>query len=1043
MTTIPISFQTRWWHPIEDHKVVCTLCPRECHIPEGSRGFCFVRANEAGQLALTTYGRSSGFCIDPIEKKPLNHFLPGTPVLSLGTAGCNLGCKFCQNWDISKSREMDTLSGQAGPEAIVQTALQTGCKSIAFTYNDPTIWAEYAIDIAKVARTQGIKTVAVTAGYISPEPRAEFYKHMDAANVDLKAFTEKFYRNLTQTRLQPVLDTLKYLKHETEVWFEITTLIIPGQNDSPEELTQMCDWVVEHLGPDVPMHFSAFHPDFKMQDLPRTPHEKLIEARQIALDRGVRFAYVGNVHDLQRESTYCPNCKICLIERDWYQLGRYNMEGNRCSNCQAIIPGVFTSEAGTWGAKRQPLRIQDARQYISIRTPSQSPSKAKNMTTTQTTEPLIDFTPDQYEILLAEVRQHVEAVVCGEQPISDLPQKLYHAPAYGCFITLERLGHLRACRGRWDGDSALTLGPLLEQVARETALGDTRFPRICQQELEKLSIDISIMHSPQTLTATGPQLVQEVQVHTHGLVLNHPQGRGLLLPHVATENGWDAHTFLCQLCVKAGLNQDVWLTDPAAEVMTFQTSLLREEAQQTECDLPKISINRMASLLALGNQVVAGKNPTSLENETCLTQPLPDERGVHLMVANNGPSATAMGADKSLAELMTLAATSLRERFTQKNQTPQPIARMVLLGQAIRLSSGDEPARHANLAYHGVLAEADNGRWALSLPVSHGQNDRVGEALHNINATRQSWLNAHQQGDIKPRLTAFTLLVHDADQHPGALDSRPPARAGQFFPADSQTIKEQVQTFLDEVPPKISKTEARAVMLPHAGWVFCGSTIGKTLGRIRVPDRVIVISPKHTPHGPNWSVANHKQWDLPTGPVPIDLDLTSQLVDRISGLRCEAQAHKMEHGVEVLLPFLQHLNPNVRVVPMVIGHSNEADLERIGEALADILKSSPQAPPLLVISSDMNHYEPQAENSRKDQLALDAMVEGDPSALYQLCQTQQISMCGMRPAVAIMLALQKAKKVPFISPQLIDHTHSGIISGDTDRVVGYAGMVIE
>jgi len=352
-----MSSETRWWHQ-EGDKVVCTLCPRECHIPEGQRGFCFVRANVDGALELTTYGRSSGFCVDPIEKKPLNHFLPGTAVLSFGTAGCNLGCKFCQNWDISKSREIDKTANQASPEAVVQAAKQAGCRSVAFTYNDPTIWAEYAIDIAKIARQEGIKTVAVTAGYISPEPRRAFYKWIDAANVDLKAFTETFYRKLTQTHLQPVLDTLMYLRHETGVWLEITNLMIPGENDSPQETQQMCQWIVENLGDQVPIHFTAFHPDFKMLDHPPTPHETLIRARQQAIDAGIKFAYVGNVHDTSRQNTCCPNCDKLLIERDGYQLGTYQLDGNWCGGCAAAIPGVFESTPGHWGPKRMPIRIE-------------------------------------------------------------------------------------------------------------------------------------------------------------------------------------------------------------------------------------------------------------------------------------------------------------------------------------------------------------------------------------------------------------------------------------------------------------------------------------------------------------------------------------------------------------------------------------------------------------------------------------------------------------------------------------------------------------
>jgi pyruvate formate lyase activating enzyme len=309
---------------------------------------------------LTTWGRSSGFCIDPIEKKPLNHFLPGTPVLSFGTAGCNLSCQFCQNHDISKSRETDTLADRARPETIAEAAVKLGCRSVAFTYNDPVIFFEYAIDVAEACHAAGVKTVAVTAGYMSASPRAEFYRHMDAANVDLKAFTEDFYFKITKSHLQPVLETLEYLKHETKVWFEITTLLIPGENDSPKEVERLSRWVVERLGPDVPLHFTAFHPDYRMLDKPNTPPATLGVARRIALEAGVRYVYVGNVHDVGRQSTFCHQCGTCLIERDWYALGHWHLDGEgRCRSCGAACAGIFEREPGSWGPKRVPVRLAE------------------------------------------------------------------------------------------------------------------------------------------------------------------------------------------------------------------------------------------------------------------------------------------------------------------------------------------------------------------------------------------------------------------------------------------------------------------------------------------------------------------------------------------------------------------------------------------------------------------------------------------------------------------------------------------------------------
>ncbi|MBQ0711411.1 MAG: AmmeMemoRadiSam system radical SAM enzyme [Porticoccus sp.] len=354
----PVTHPTQYWHLLDDDRLQCDVCPRECKLHEGQRGLCYVRGREGDEVVLYSYGRSSGFCIDPIEKKPLNHFLPGSSVLSFGTAGCNLACKFCQNWDMSKSREMDTLADTAMPARLAETAVELGCQSIAFTYNDPVIFLEYAVDVAKACRERGVKSVAVSAGYIQDAPRREFFQYMDAANIDLKAFTESFYKKICGGELKNVLETLRYIVHETEVWLELTTLIIPGENDSDSELDAMTAWVVENLGPDVPMHFSAFHPDWKMQDIPATPPETLTNARQIAMKNGVHYAYTGNVHDRVGGSTFCPSCRELIIERDWYQLGTWGLdEQGSCHTCGESIAGVFEATPGDWGSRRVPVKL--------------------------------------------------------------------------------------------------------------------------------------------------------------------------------------------------------------------------------------------------------------------------------------------------------------------------------------------------------------------------------------------------------------------------------------------------------------------------------------------------------------------------------------------------------------------------------------------------------------------------------------------------------------------------------------------------------------
>jgi pyruvate formate lyase activating enzyme len=355
---VELAHPARWWHKLDDGRIQCDLCPRDCRLHDGQRGLCFVRGRAGDAMVLTTYGRSSGFCVDPIEKKPLHHFHPGTPVLSFGTAGCNLACKFCQNWDISKSREMDRLMDAASPEGIAAAASRTGSAGVAFTYNDPVIFAEYALDAADACHARGLYTVAVTAGYVHAEPRREFFAKMDAANVDLKGFTEDFYFKLTGAHLNPVLETLEYIRHETDCWLEITTLLIPGHNDSPSEIEALARWVRDHLGLDVPVHFTAFHPDYRMREVPRTPVATLQRAREIARTEGLRHVYTGNVRDTAGATTYCPGCRSALIVRDGYEIPNYALAADgRCPNCATPIAGRWDDRPGGFGSRRIPVRL--------------------------------------------------------------------------------------------------------------------------------------------------------------------------------------------------------------------------------------------------------------------------------------------------------------------------------------------------------------------------------------------------------------------------------------------------------------------------------------------------------------------------------------------------------------------------------------------------------------------------------------------------------------------------------------------------------------
>ena len=350
---------SRFWHRLDDGRVRCDVCPRGCSLREGQRGFCYVRACEGGEVVLTSYGRSSGFCVDPIEKKPLYHFLPGTAVLSFGTAGCNLACRFCQNWELSHARETDVLCDAATPDAIAREAVRLGCRSVAFTYTDPVIFLEYAVDTALACRSRGVRSVAVTAGYVEPEARAELFGAIDAANVDLKSFSEEFYAQLTGAHLEPVLDTLRWIVHETAVWLELTTLLIPGHNDSDAEIEELSRWVATELGPHVPLHLSAFHPAGRMLALPATPYESLARARRIAQRSGLRHVYTGNVLDREGGSTWCSGCGALLVGREVYELTAWHLgPDGACEECGQPCPGVFEDQPGRWGNRRLPVRLR-------------------------------------------------------------------------------------------------------------------------------------------------------------------------------------------------------------------------------------------------------------------------------------------------------------------------------------------------------------------------------------------------------------------------------------------------------------------------------------------------------------------------------------------------------------------------------------------------------------------------------------------------------------------------------------------------------------
>lgn len=967
-------------------------------------------------MVLTTYGKSTGFCIDPIEKKPLNHFLPGTPVLSFGTAGCNLGCKFCQNWDISKSREIEILSAEASPEDIVAAAKTHDCRSIAFTYNDPVIWAEYAIDTAKAARAEGIKSVAVTAGYIGTEARSEFYHHIDAANIDLKAFTDRFYRKLAFAQLEPVLDTLKWLKRESDTWFEITTLIIPGENDSPDELHRMTDWIGENLGDEVPLHFSAFHPDFKMQDVPATPHDTLIQAREIAMERGLKYVYVGNVLDLDRQSTRCPSCGEVVIERDHYQLGRYRIDNGSCAACGERIPGVFENERGDWGRRRLPISIRESR-------PMTATVSAEDQKSITFDEPL-------RRELLAHARHLVEAAVRGESPTRKLPEQIAKLPCHGLFVSLKRGHQLRGCIGNYRAEKSNPIATLLAEAAPAVATRDVRFPRIVPEELPYLQIELTPMHGFQKVSESGEARIGAFEIGKHGLILGRGSRRGLLLPQVATEQGYDADAFLRQVSLKAGLPERAW-NDADTELTIFEGAPFSSPGPGKEIDpaaFPSPVLESLASLVVAFLREGAEK----IEVPAILGEKNDPPLGVVLEVGTR--RAFALRAGSTLVDLVREAAGSLAKEGLAAETTQ---ARLHLLSIPVTLHPADYPQRHQLVRARGAVLAQSSEKFGITIPSGDRPSDPIPEVLKSINLDVADWSAGKAEVVAFQRQAIAFSLPAKKTSVPEPGSSRPPAVAGQFYPGNIAEIESSLDTLFAEFSDTKPQS-ARAVMLPHAGWIFCGAIIAETLSRVTVPEVVVVIGPKHTRHGANWSVSASSEWTLPNATILVATEWADFLAERCPGLEKETAAHQAEHGCEVLLPFLHRKNPQARVVPIAIGAADYEALDPLVEALA-ALKSELGDRVLFVISSDMNHFADDEENRRRDALALEPFTAADPRGLFEVCQQNDISMCGLRPAVAILRALEKETPA---TVELVRYDTSASVSGDTSRVVGYAGAVL-
>lgn len=1045
-----------WWHLSDDGaRVVCDLCPRRCALGNGDRGFCFVRQNLDGRMVSTTYGRSTGFCIDPIEKKPLNHFYPGTSVLSFGTAGCNLGCKFCQNWSISKSREVERLSEAAAPEAIAEAAQRFHCRSVAFTYNDPIVWAEYAIDTARACRRIGIKTVAVTSGYISVGAREPFFEVMDAANVDLKGFTEQFYWKLTSGHLEPVKDTLRWLAHDTDVWVEITNLVIPRMNDSADELERMCGWIVEELGPEVPVHFTAFHPDFRMADHEPTPPEALAIAHEIARRAGLKYPYTGNIHDRKRQSTYCPGCGRIVIERDGYYLGVYALAGGRCKHCGTKIAGRFDAEPGNWGGRRLPVRIADfapAKPNTIPKDTRMEPEQASKSKGPKGASARPDLAPEDEHRLFQAAGRRVAAAVCDFPPerldavLGDAANK----PVLGAFVSLKRAGQLRSCCG-FLGQS-VPLHEALAHAAVRAAKDDPRFPPISASELDHLDMEVWLLWGLQPVTAKGEQRAAAVVIGRHGLQIQRGSARGLLLPGVAVEHRLDPVSFLQQVCRKAGLPIDAW-KDDATALFTFEGYAIH---------------GPLKSCLPADSRVDLGGGPTAREVSTLAdfsrqnlvafllgatpSYYLPgaydgNVNGLVVTVHLPGSAETVDASRVSLRPEMPLQSSLIEVVRAAAGAVQAAGIHFDALQQArVGLSVLWDPALHGTLAdsklegidpHRRAVLVAERGRWALAYDPQQPPEQLLAEAARLARLPEGALATV---ASLAIQTTEPRLVVGNVPRPQPGPSVRPPAVAGRFYPSEPW----QVEQSLGEMLPAERHPEPWAgAMVPHAGWTFSGRLAGAVFSRVAFPSRAIIVAPKHSRFGADWAVAPHRRWSLPGLDVASDPELAEQLAGAVDGLELDAAAHASEHAVEVQLPLIARLAPETRVVGIVVGSGDLAALQRFAEQLAGVLASLDE-PPLLIISSDMSHEDKHPDNEavvrRHDRLALDALRTLDPAVVYQTVVQKHLTVCGFRPAVLVMETLRRLGRLNRCE-EVGYATSMDVPAGRPDYVVGYAGML--
>lgn len=1045
----------------EGDRLRCLACGHRCLIGDGLRGICKVRFNDGGRL-MVPFGYVAGLQCDPVEKKPFFHVHPGSDALTFGMLGCDLHCSYCQNWITSQSLRDKNAVAPLRPitaEQLIAAAHREQARLVVSSYNEPLITAEWAVHVFREAAGADLDCAFVSNGNATPEVLDFLRPWIIAYKVDLKSFNDRNYRSLGGA-LDNITQTIRMV-HERGVWLEVVTLVIPGFNDNPDELRQAADFLAS-VSPDIPWHVTAFHQDYKMTEPDPTSADALIRAAEMGAAAGLRYVYAGNLPGKVGpwENTRCPSCSTTLIERIGYLVRSYRISDGRCPDCQTAIPGVWPASADKVRTgkdlaayrSRLPRKAEALRSLPVVESsPPGSFAGAQAMSTALTIPPVSQasrpsLTEQHKQQLIAATSALLHAAVAGKRAAfpAELAE-LRDLTVAGTFVSLKRGRHLRACCGQLG--APLPLAQALEQSVTRTAWEDVRFPAISPTELEYLRMEIWLLFSMERVAERGEDRLRAITLGKHGVKVMRGESHGLFLPSVAVENGWDVSRLLDQVCIKAGLPATAWRHDDTA-VFTFEGEALGATLAESTCPKPALrpGVCRREDLPAFVNYcrdnliaVLFGATP----NFFLWGAPDGTVSGVVLQVQRPGTAEALHFSQIMLRNGIPLQATlfSLIQTAAQKLAAFRIRAETVG-ALSVQLAVLHDPVLHGTVAdpqLAGVnpgqraLLVVERNRSAMHFHPEQSAEELLAEVAGLAEVTQPAAAAVYSFG-ITASASPFRVATVPRPVRGPAV--RPPAVAGMFYPANP----EELTRIVDELLAGERQPESwPAAMVPHAGLRFSGSVAAAVLRRLHIPRTVIVIGPKHTPLGVDWAVAPQQTWALPGGEVAADFLLARKLCQAIPGLEMDAAAHQREHAIEVELPLLARLAPEVKVIGIAIGHGDLATCKRFAAGLADLLHSMPERP-LLLISSDMNHFATDAETRRLDALALAALQRCDPESLHETVNRQHISMCGALPAVIVLETLrllghgQRAEQVAYAT--------TADVTGDPTRVVGYAGMLL-